>query len=155
MNRKALIFHIIILMISGFFLLLPDLAMAQEEPFEIQDFTTHWSGITIVILFLIAYGLVISEESLHLRKSKPMIVAAGLIWMIVALAYAMAGDTHTAGLAVKHNLLEFGELFLFLLAAMTYINTMDERGVFDMIRVWLISQEYSAKFSGSQARWRF
>ena len=55
------------------------------------------------------------------------------------------GDTHTAGEAVRHNLLEFGELFLFLLAAMTYINTMDERGIFDALRVWLVSQGFSLK----------
>ena len=45
--------------------------------------------------------------------------------------------------AVRHNLLEFAELFLFLLAAMTYINTMDERGVFDVLRAWLVSRGFS------------
>ena len=60
--------------------------------------------------------------------------AAGIIWALVAIAYAGAGDTHGAEIAVRHNLLEFAELFLFLLAAMTYINTMDERGVFDVLR---------------------
>ena len=72
-------------------------------------------------------------------------VAAGLIWTIVALVYASHGDTHTAGQAVKHNLEEFGELFLFLLAAMTYINTMDERGVFDALRVWLVTRGFSLR----------
>ena len=37
------------------------------------------------------------------------------------------------------------ELFLFLLAAMTYINTMDERGVFDVLRAWLLAQGYSLR----------
>ena len=72
-------------------------------------------------------------------------VAAGLIWAIVALVYASHGDTHTAEQAVKHNLEEFGELFLFLLAAMTYINTMDERGVFDALRVWLVTRGFSLR----------
>ena len=43
------------------------------------------------------------------------------------------------------NLLEFVELFLFLLAAMTYINTMEERGVFDVLRVWLVTQGFSLR----------
>jgi hypothetical protein len=47
--------------------------------------------------------------------------------------------------AVRHNLLEFAELFLFLLAAMTYINAMDERGVFDLLRVKLVTQGYSLR----------
>ena len=61
-------------------------------------------------------------------------VAAGLIWIIVALSLSAQGDIHTAEKTVRHNLLEFAELFLFLLAAMTYINSMDERGVFDALR---------------------
>ena len=109
------------------------------------DFTGHWAGFTALALFVFAYALVIAEEQLHLRKSKPVMVAAGLIWAIVAVAYAQHGDTHTAEQAVRHNLLEFAELFLFLLAAMTYINAMDERGVFDALRVWLVSQGYSLR----------
>jgi Na+/H+ antiporter NhaD/arsenite permease-like protein len=46
---------------------------------------------------------------------------------------------------VRHGLLEFVELFLFLLAAMTYINTMDERGVFDVLRSWLLAQRFSLR----------
>jgi Na+/H+ antiporter NhaD/arsenite permease-like protein len=124
--------------------LLPVTAFAAEDS-HLQNFTAHWASWLAVGLFVIAYGFVIAEESLHLRKSKPVMVAAGLIWTIVALVYATHGDTHTAGQAVKHNLEEFGELFLFLLAAMTYINTMDERGVFDALRVWLVTRGFSLR----------
>jgi NhaD family Na+/H+ antiporter len=110
-----------------------------------ENFTGHWSGIISLVVFGVAYLLVISEETLQLRKSKPVIVAAGIIWILVAIAYAQTGDTHTAEQAIRHNLLEFAELFLFLLAAMTYINTMDERGVFNALRVWLVSQGYSLR----------
>ncbi len=112
---------------------------------NVMDFTRHWSGFAALGVFFIAYSLVIAEETLHLRKSKPVMVAAGIIWTIVAVAYAQHGDTHTAEVAVRHNLLEFAELFLFLLAAMTYINAMDERGVFDLLRVRLVSQGYSLR----------
>ena len=107
------------------------------------NFTGHWAGITALVIFILAYSLVIGEEIIHLRKSKPAIVAAGFIWVLVAITYAQHGDTNTAEIAVKHGLLEFVELFLFLLAAMTYINTMDERGVFDLLRARLIAQGYS------------
>ena len=107
------------------------------------NLTTHWAGYVSIILFVAAYSLVIGEEALHLRKSKPVMFAAGIIWAFVAIAYAGAGDTHGAETAVRHNLLEFAELFLFLLAAMTYINTMDERGVFDVLRAWLVTRGLS------------
>jgi len=108
-----------------------------------MDLTSNWAGLLAVAIFIGAYSLVILEENLHLRKSKPVIVAAGFIWMLVAFAYMAAGDTHTAEELVKHNLLEFAELFLFLLAAMTYINTMEERGIFEVLRAWLVNQGFS------------
>jgi len=106
---------------------------------------THWTGILALIIFVIAYALIISEETIHLRKSKPVMVAAGLIWFLVAIAYQQAGQSALVEDMVRHGLLEFVELFLFLLAAMTYINTMDERGVFDMLRSWLLNQGFSLK----------
>ena len=109
------------------------------------DLSNTWAGYLCIAIFVAAYSLVILEENIHLRKSKPVMVAAGLIWIIVALSLSAQGDIHTAEKTVRHNLLEFAELFLFLLAAMTYINSMDERGVFDALRGWLVSQGFSFK----------
>jgi len=81
-----------------------------------------------------------SEEFTHLRKSKPVILAAGVIWGMIAYVYAGNGDGHSVEAALGHNLLEFSELFLFLLAAMTYVNAMDERLVFQSLRAWLVSK---------------
>ena len=109
------------------------------------DRTGSGLGIAAVAIFVLAYALVISEENIHLRKSKPVVVAAGAIWVLVALAYAAAGESALAEELVSHNLLEFVELFLFLLAAMTYINTMEERGIFNLLRVKLVSAGYSLR----------
>jgi NhaD family Na+/H+ antiporter len=125
-------------------LFLPAHVLASGEA-QLQNFTTHWGGIVCVIVFCLAYSLVIAEEQIHMRKSKPVMLAAGIIWMIVAIVYAQSGDEHTAEIMVRHNLLEFGELFLFLLAAMTYINTMEDRNVFDKLRAWLVSQGFSLR----------
>ena len=110
-----------------------------------MNMTSHWAGYLAIAIFVAAYALVILEENIHLRKSKPVIVAAGFIWILVAYAYSSMGDTHTAEELVRHNLLEFAELFLFLLAAMTFINTMEERGIFDVLRAWLINQGFSLR----------
>ena len=114
-------------------------AAASEGTEAALDFSGHWAGLVSLAVFVAAYALVIGEETLHLRKSKPVMVAAGVIWVFVAIAYAGADASAAAEEAVRHNLLEFAELFLFLLAAMTYINAMDERGVFARLRAWLVS----------------
>ena len=134
--------------LSGLVLLLVPVmgfAAAAGGSLETFDFTGHWAGITALVIFVITYSLIISEEAIHLRKSKPTIVAAGIIWVLVAIAYTQHGHGDITEVALNHSLLEFVELFLFLLAAMTYINTMDERGVFAVLRAWLITQGYTLR----------
>lgn len=109
------------------------------------DLTTSWTGVGALVVFAIAYVLVIVEEFSHLRKSKPVLVAAGVIWVLVGVAYQSHGDTHSAGEMLRHNILEYAELFLFLLAAMTYVNTLDERNIFKLLRVWLVSSGLSLR----------
>lgn len=109
------------------------------------DMTDTFYGLLALNIFVFAYVLVPLEEKIHLRKSKPVVLAAGIIWVLVALAYAKMGDTHTAHDAIKHNFLEYAELFLFLLAAMTYINSMEERNVFESLRAYLVTRQFSLR----------
>ena len=115
--------------------------VALAEP--ITSLTGHWIGVTALAIFTLAYLLVMLEEKTHLKKSKPVIVAAGLIWGLIGLAYVELGDLATAGTALRHSLGEFAELFLFVLVAMTYVNTMEERQVFDSLRAFLVRKRLS------------
>ena len=110
---------------------------------EIPSFIGSFYGMLAVLIFLVAYGLVIYEEKLHLRKSKPVMLAAGLIWVLAAFAYNAAGKTEALQELFNHNLLEYGQLLLFLLAAMTYINTLEESNLFKALRAWLVSKGFS------------
>ncbi|WP_024852233.1 sodium:proton antiporter NhaD [Hydrogenovibrio kuenenii] len=121
---------------------IPGFAFAAETPSSL-DLTTHWIGYTALGIFVVAYLLVMTEEFTQLRKSKPVILAAGLIWILIAYVMHTHGFPHAAEEAVRHNILEYAELFLFLLAAMTYINAMEERHVFDALRGWLVSKGFS------------
>lgn len=105
---------------------------------DMQDLTTHWTGLTALALFILAYLLVVTEEFTQLRKSKPVVLAAGLIWALLAFAYSSNDSTHLVEHAVEHFLTEFAQLFLFLLTAMTYVNAMTERNVFNKLRAWLV-----------------
>ncbi|WP_309043960.1 sodium:proton antiporter NhaD [Marinobacter sediminicola] len=118
-------------------------ALASAAESNAQSLTHHPVGYISIIIFVIAMAFVMLEEKLHLRKSKPVLLAAGLIWFLVAGAAAMSGDTESANAALKHNLLEYSELLLFLLVAMTYINAMEERQLFDALRGWLVSRGFS------------
>jgi NhaD family Na+/H+ antiporter len=121
----------------------PDIVWATAEGGEHLDLTAQGVGISALIIFVIAYALVMAEEFTQLRKSKPVLLAAGLIWGMIALVYVNHGMPQVAEVAVRHNILEYSELLLFLLVAMTYINAMDERLVFDALRAWLIRSGFS------------
>jgi NhaD family Na+/H+ antiporter len=123
-------------------LFIPDLAMASEHGSRI-DLTGHWVGITALVLFFVAYLFVMAEEFIHLRKSKPVILAAGIIWALIAWYYQSQGIPHEVEAAFKHNLEEYAELLLFLIVAMTYIIAMEERQVFEALRTWLIRKGLS------------
>ncbi len=122
-------------------LFLPQLAFA--EGFQNLDMTGTERGIYTVLIFLIAYGFVMTEEFTHLRKSKPVILAAGIIWAHAAVLASQKGvPTHEMHLAFEHDLKEYAELMLFLLVAMTYINSMAERNVFEALRSWLVRKQF-------------
>jgi NhaD family Na+/H+ antiporter len=118
-------------------------ACASAGGGESLDLTNHVVGFAALIIFVVAYVFVMAEEFTHLRKSKPVLLAAGIIWAMIAVVYANHGMPHAAEEAVRHNILEYSELFLFLLVAMTYINAMDERLVFDALRAWLVRSGFS------------
>ncbi|MGI9237869.1 MAG: sodium:proton antiporter NhaD [Woeseiaceae bacterium] len=115
----------------------------QWESKSALDLTTHWIGASAIALFVVAYSLVITEEFTNLRKSKPVMLAAGIIWGLIAYQYSNSDQPHAAADAVHEYLTEFAQLFLFLLAAMTYVNAMSERNIFVALRGWLIRQAYT------------
>jgi len=123
-------------------LLFPIAAFASADAGSRLDLTGATVGFMAIAIFIIAYMAVMAEEFTHLRKSKPVMLAAGIIWAMIAYVYAGNGDSHSVEVAVRHNLLEFSELFLFLLAAMTYVNAMDERQIFEALRAYLVKKGF-------------
>lgn len=112
-------------------LALPGIGLAASGR---NEAARHWTGGLALALFAVGYLLVIFEDRVRLRKSIPMILAAGALWTLVALS--PIGPEAEKLLRVQ--ILEFAELFLFILAAVTYVNTLEERQVFDALRAWIL-----------------
>lgn len=102
---------------------------------------THSSlGLLALGLFVLAYILVMTEEMHQLRKSKPVVLAAGIIWALVAIAAKSKGLDAQIAPEINHSLLEYSNLFLFLLVAMTYVNALEERKVFEALKGWMLKK---------------
>lgn len=124
-------------------LLIPGSVFSAETNIDTLDLTNHIAGYLALLIFFIAYTLVVLEEQLHLQKSKPILVAAGVIWAIIAYVYKTHDLSELARQALEHNFLEYTELFFFLLVAMTYISAMVERNVFQALHHKLVSRNFS------------
>ncbi len=110
-----------------------------------MELLNHPISIISLLIFVIAYGFVVTEEVTHLRKSKPVLFAAGIIWAMIAWMGSKYDFSHSVEDAIMHAFSEFSQLMLFLLVAMTFINSMTERNVFEKLRSKLLSQNYSYK----------
>lgn len=116
--------------------------LAAEPSASRLDLTSSTIGYAAIVIFILAYLLVMGEEKLHMRKSKPVLVAAGVIWILIGFVYT--GDNAVlAEEAFRANLLKFAELMLFLLVAMTYINALEERRLFDVLSAWLLKKGFT------------
>ncbi|MFQ5535552.1 MAG: sodium:proton antiporter NhaD [Sphingomonadales bacterium] len=135
----------VVLLLGALFLAaMPDSAWASEGGPLILHQTASAMGFLALGTFGVAYALVMVEEFTHLRKSKPVILAAGIIWLLAALTAGQMPEVANDAVegAFRHTFLEFAELFCFLLVAMTYINSMTERGVFEALRAWLVARGF-------------
>ena len=115
-----------------------------EQVAPLPDLAGTWPAIAALVSFLVAYAFVLTEEVTEMRKSKPVVLAAGIIWVLVAVSWRQHQLDGIDDL-LRHNLTDFAGLFLFLLSAMTFVNTMQERRVFEVLRSWLVRQGYSLR----------
>ncbi|MFM8330627.1 MAG: sodium:proton antiporter NhaD [Candidatus Methylumidiphilus sp.] len=122
--------------------LLPNWVFASADAGQKLDLSRHWVGYGSLGLFVVAYVLVVFEETLNLRKSKPMMLAAALIWAGIALVYRQANLAPIAEAAMRQDVLDYSEVLLFLVVSLAYINAMEERLVFANLRAWLVNRGY-------------
>ena len=102
-----------------------------------HNMTSAWVGYIALICFTFAYTLVVFEEKIHMRKSKPVVFTGCFMWALIGIYESQHPGGHAHD-HLKELIAEIGELFFFLLSAMTYINTLDERNVFQALRSWLL-----------------
>ena len=136
----------LVLRLAAFLLVcLPVPALANDPgSARTLGLAAHPIGIAALAVFVIAYALVVLEEKIQLRKSKPVMVAAALIWLLIAL-YAENAPNVAPGFAAeafRHIFLEFAELFFFLIVAMSFVGAIGERNVFEALRAELVSRNF-------------
>jgi Na+/H+ antiporter NhaD/arsenite permease-like protein len=120
--------------------------------------TSTWVGILDLIIFIVGYYFIAAEEKFHMNKAKPALLIGTLMFMLIGIYYAINGlDPEPLHNEMEHLILEIAEIFFFLFVAMTFIETLIERKVFDVLKYKLVSKGYSYKklfwITGAIAFW--
>ncbi|MCW8983488.1 MAG: sodium:proton antiporter NhaD, partial [Gammaproteobacteria bacterium] len=108
------------------------------------DMMTSWLGIAALVIFVLSYLVIAMEERLHINKSKPALFAGTSIFILIGIHnYLYDADPQILHNAVAHLVMEIASIFFFLYVAMTYIEVLIERGVFNKLKASLISRGYN------------
>ena len=107
------------------------------------DLATEPFGWLLLTIFVVGYYFIAAEEKYHINKAKPALFTGTFMFVLLGAYYAIndlnfgAFDTEIA-----HLILEIAEIFFFLFVAMTFIEALIERNVFDALKEKLVEAGY-------------
>ncbi len=103
-------------------------------------------GYVSILLFIVAYLMISFEEKIAVNKSKPALLAGTLIYVLIAWHYVFYGlDITPVKENMYHLIVEISSIYFFLFVAMTFIDSLIERDVFEALKFKLLSKGYNYK----------
>ena len=103
-------------------------------------------GWFLFVVFVIGYYFIATEEKYHINKAKPALFTGTFMFIVIAGYYAILGKSlGPVEREVEHLILEIAEIFFFLYVAMTFIEALIERGVFNSLKGNLLTKGYDNK----------
>ncbi len=129
-------------------MLFASVGFAADVGMEVEkvSYTGTWVGIMCLVVFVVGYYFIATEERYEINKAKPALFTGTFMFMLIGIYFALNGlnvdPLHTE---MQHLILEIAEIFFFLLVAMTFIETLIERNVFDVLKYKLVSKGYTYK----------
>lgn len=108
------------------------------------DLSTHPFGWMLLAIFIIGYYFIAMEDKYHLDKSKPALFIGTFMFILIGAFYAFYGLNFLPFTReITHLVYEIAEIFFFLFVAMTFVEALIERGVFNALKGKLIAKGYS------------
>jgi len=101
---------------------------------ETINMTATWAGIANLLIFVIAYIAIATEERYEINKAKPALFAGTFMFTLIGVYYSLNGlNPDPLHHEMKLLIEKIAEIFFFLFVAMTFIETLIERRVFDVL----------------------
>ena len=113
---------------------------------ETVNLVTTWVGWLDLALFIIAYYFIATKESHEIDKAKPALFAGVLMFFLIGIYYSISNiNPEPLDKELEALILYISKIFFFSLVSMTYIETLIERRVFDLLGYKLVSKAYTYK----------
>ncbi|MEA3331059.1 MAG: sodium:proton antiporter NhaD [Campylobacterota bacterium] len=110
------------------------------------DLAVEPFGWLLLVIFIVGYYFIAAEEKYHINKAKPALFTGTFLFMLLGGYYAVNGlDFSAFDTEIAHLILEIAEIFFFLFVAMTFIEALIERNVFDALKEKLLNAGYNYK----------
>ncbi len=111
-----------------------------------EALTFSWVGIASLIIFIIGYYFIANEEKYNINKAIPALFIGTFMFVLIGIYFAINGlDGEPLHAEIEALILEVAEIVFFLFVAMTYIETLTERNVFEVLKYKMISKGYTYK----------
>lgn len=108
------------------------------------NLTNTWVWYICLFIFFVSYYFISREERYHLNKAKPALLAGTSMFIIIWIYFVLNWlDTNILRQETESLIIEISEIFFFLLVAMTFIEVMVNRGVFEVLKRKLVYHWYS------------
>ena len=119
---------------------------SAHESGHAVDLAVEPFGWVLLVIFVVGYYFIAAEEKYHINKAKPALFTGTFMFMLLGGYYAVNGlDFSAFDTEIAHLILEIAEIFFFLFVAMTFVEALIERNVFDALKEKLLGAGYNYK----------
>lgn len=106
----------------------------------------HPGAAFCVIVFVLSFVAIMFEERTQVRRSRAVLLGAGIIWMTIAIIapdYGVPPGQIRA--AAFHGMDQYVSLLVFILTGMMYVAALQERQVFGALRSRLVQAGFNMR----------
>ncbi len=86
----------------------------------------HWILLCLIVL---AFVLIVAEDFVHINKAKSSLFLGTLVWLLAFIFPEPGTDAASIQAQLNENLLDIATLWLFLMAAMTFVAYLNQQGL--------------------------
>ncbi len=108
------------------------------------DLTNTWIWYLSLIIFVLGYFFISLEDKYKVNKAKIALFIGTLMFILIWVYFKINWlDNNLVYQYIEHLLVEIAEIVFFLFVAMTFIEAMINRNVFEFVKYKLIQKNYS------------